>query len=778
MNWNRFCRALGASLLLGACVMSARGADAPEPAQTETNAGTTLSEVTVNASAPADPGVPPVKERYDLPQTTASIASDVMEERINVVDTEDAVKYMPSLFVRKRNFGDTQPTLATRTWGVNSSARSLVYGDDVLLSALVANNNTMGAPRWGMVSPDQIERVDFLYGPFAAQYPGNSMGGVLLITTKMPDKPTLDMSQTEAFQDFSLYGTKGTYQTDQSNVVFGDKNGPVSWLVSENFQNSYSQPLTFITSATIPAGTTGAYAAQNKLGAAANVLGAGGLLHTQMNDISGKAQWDVSPEVKATYQIDFWNNDAQSTAQSYLHTAAGTPTFGGASGFAGSNYTLDQSHLANSISLKTDTKDTFDWEVVASNYYYLEDIQRNPFGVTGGSFTPYGTITRMDGTEWSNGDVKGIYRPDFFDGTHEVSFGVHADQYSLDNPVYGTSSWNTGSDSGNALYTSSEGSTMTQALWAQDAWSFAPKLKLTYGGRLEFWEASNGYNFSSRQNTLGVVTSSTAQNQPGIEDVRFSPKVSLDWTPSDEWELTSSFGQGYRFPTVTELYQIVSTGTTFATPNPNLKPENVLSEEVSLQRKFKDGSVRLSFFNENVFDALISQTGYLPGAGQTPYTYTSNVDSIRNTGVELAVQKDNVVKGVDVFGSVTYVDSEILSDPSFASSTGTTAAGKRVPYVPDWRATVGVTYHPVKRLALTSALRYSGRQYSTLDNTDNTENVFGAFDSFFVVDVRAEYKITDQLSAAFGIDNLNNDKYYLYHPFPQRTYSAQVKLAF
>jgi iron complex outermembrane receptor protein len=31
---------------------------------------------------------------------------------------------------------------------------------------------------------------------------------------------------------------------------------------------------------------------------------------------------------------------------------------------------------------------------------------------------------------------------------------------------------------------------------------------------------------------------------------------------------------------------------------------------------------------------------------------------------------------------------------------------------------------------------------------------------------------------ALGIDNLNNEKYFLYHPFPQRTWVADVKFTF
>ncbi|MGH6739517.1 MAG: hypothetical protein ACREDY_10905 [Bradyrhizobium sp.] len=79
-------------------------------------------------------GPPAAVTRYQLPQESFSINAKRIEETINLKDPEDAVKYMPSLFVRKRNDGDNQAVLATRTWGLNSSARSLIYYDDLLIS--------------------------------------------------------------------------------------------------------------------------------------------------------------------------------------------------------------------------------------------------------------------------------------------------------------------------------------------------------------------------------------------------------------------------------------------------------------------------------------------------------------------------------------------------------------------------------------------------------------------------------------------------------------------
>jgi iron complex outermembrane receptor protein len=37
------------------------------------------------------------------------------------------------------------------------------------------------------------------------------------------------------------------------------------------------------------------------------------------------------------------------------------------------------------------------------------------------------------------------------------------------------------------------------------------------------------------------------------------------------------------------------------------------------------------------------------------------------------------------------------------------------------------------------------------------------------------YRIDRQWAAAFGIDNLNNYKYWNFHPYPQRTWVAELK---
>ena len=715
------------------------------------------------------PPVSPTIRKFALPNTVVSIDRRKIENTVNIVDTEDAVKYMPSLLLRKRNFGDTQAVLATRTWGVNSSARTLVYADDILLTALIGNNNTIGAPRWGLVSPEEIKGVDMLYGPFSAAYPGNSIGGVMLITTRMPEKFEATLKQTNAVQNFGWYNTWDSYTTSNSAGTLGGKVGNLSFFLAANREESFSQPLGFVTNgAAFAGGTQGTIKEVNKSGVTTNVVGASGLLHTIMDNYKFKWAVDINDWLKFSHTIGYWQNNAYSTVQSYLWQNNGTQTFGGINGFAAGNYKLTEQNLANAVALKSDTRGTWDFEVVGTYYTYLTSTQRGPSGVGSGlQFSTAGTNARMDGTGWWTADAKGIWRPDGIHGRHEVSFGVHGDQYTLSNPTFNMPNWLSSPDNGNGtVSTYGGGKTETWGLWAQDKWNFAPGWTATLGGRIDTWRAYDGFNISG----------ATATTQPPVTAGNFSPKASLAWQIDPEWSTRFNYGQAVRYPTVTELYQIVSTGLVNAVPNPNLLPETAQSFEWSIERKDNDTSARFTLFEEDTANALIQQTSTING---TPTNNTQNVGLVRNRGFEFAgAVRDVGLKGFELSGSVTYVDSKIISNPNFRSTFGSYSEGMWAPYVPQWRGTVVANYRPDDKWSFTAAARVQGWMYSTLDNSDYVHNVYGSFDPFMVVDLKARYQFMERAAFEVGVDNVGNYQYFLFHPFPQRTFLASLKATF
>ncbi len=173
-------------------------------------------------------------------------------------------------------------------------------------------------------------------------------------------------------------------------------------------------------------------------------------------------------------------------------------------------------------------------------------------------------------------------------------------------------------------------------------------------------------------------------------------------------------------------------------------------------------------------DALVSQTAPLVPSSTTLFNYVQNIDRIESRGVEiLAEQNDALIHGLSLSGSVTYLDSEIKRDSAFRA-----AEGKQQPQVPRWRATAVATYRPDDKWAFTLAGRYSDRVYATIDNSDPITHTFQGFDDFLVFDVRAALALNAHWSAALGIENIGAADYYLFHPFPQRTATAELKYRF
>jgi len=184
--------------------------------------------------------------------------------------------------------------------------------------------------------------------------------------------------------------------------------------------------------------------------------------------------------------------------------------------------------------------------------------------------------------------------------------------------------------------------------------------------------------------------------------------------------------------------------------------------------------LRLTFFTEDTHDSLYSQTTFDPAANKN-ISRVQNVARIQTHGLEVAFNATDVLKrGLDFNGSVTYADSVIKENEGFVAAPGDTI-GKRQPNIPKWRATALASYRFDNQWTASLGARYSGPQYRTLNNADVNGYTYQGVSKYFTTDVRVRYQIDRQWSVAFGIDNLNNYKYWNFHPYPQRSYSAELK---
>ena len=707
-----------------------------------------------------------------FPATVETYDKKQIEESVNAATPAQTLKYLPSIQVRERSIGDRNGIISSRTIGSISSAQSMLYADGVLLSNLLGNSFSY-PPRWGMVNPEEIQRISMMYGPFSSLYAGNSMGGVINIETRMPERLEAHAGVQSFIQNFKLYGTDQTKIGNREFFSIGNKVNDFSFWASMNRLENTAQPLDFSVNDSIGVGTaedtiTGAYRDKGIKNQDRIIFGATAIDTSIQTNGKFKGQYEFSNQSKLTYTIGLWDLDSRQNVQSYIKDTLGNSIYGGDVILGGKTYSVSRMnpaqaeafHVMQSIDFKSSDKGFFNWQMTLSDYDYSRDLSNRSALIDATNTNPYikktGQITDLSGTGWTVFDSRVTLRPK----DHTIDLGYHLDYYHLRQTVNASNDWMGSQKEG--LTSLSSGNTKTHAVYVQDKWQISPEWALTMGGRQENYEAYDGVN----QNTENLARYEDRSRNT------FSPKASLSFEPTPAWGFRAAFGKAYRFPTVTELFQQLTTSNNIiVTNNPNLKPEEIYSGEITAERRFANGLARASLFREDRYDALISQINVLPAAEDTSKSYVQNVDHVRIYGIELATEwKNAIIPKLDLVANATLTDSEILKNDAAPSYIN-----KKVPRIPRQLYKAVATYRVSEDFTMSLAARYSGRQFIELNNSDINPETYQGASRLLFVDAKANYKFKDRWTASLGVDNIFNDQAYVYHPLYKRTGYAQIK---
>ncbi|MGJ4748567.1 TonB-dependent receptor domain-containing protein, partial [Leptospira sp. SA-E8] len=264
-----------------------------------------------------------------------------------------------------------------------------------------------------------------------------------------------------------------------------------------------------------------------------------------------KLAYDISPTLRASYVLGLWQNEATNRPKTYLRDAAGNPVYSGVVNIDGRNYNISPTtfamsneqllHVMHGLSLKSNTRGVWDWEVAASLYDYVEDEKRSS-----GSALPAaascgpGTIADGSGSGWNTLALKGTWRPG---GAHVVDMGLQQDSgklgYEVRSITGAGSDWE--SDEGGALTSRIQGRSRLQSAWAQDAWRFAPRWMTVLGLRAEQWSVEDGEtDFSATSN----------KSFERRDEFHLSPKAALSHQWTSDTVLKASLGRAVRMPTL------------------------------------------------------------------------------------------------------------------------------------------------------------------------------------------------------------------------------------
>ena len=137
-------------------------------------------------------------------------------------------------------------------------------------------------------------------------------------------------------------------------------------------------------------------------------------------------------------------------------------------------------------------------------------------------------------------------------------------------------------------------------------------------------------------------------------------------------------------------------------------------------------------------------------------------------------RKDRYIVGMRLDGGEHFAGVRFAHRCPLDKNAFAAAVGKFIPGVPKLKANAMATYR-LDNWAFTIGARYSDRSFGTIDNSDPISQTYQGFAGYFVADARVRYTLNENWNISLGVDNLNNDKYFLFHPFPQRTVFAELK---
>jgi len=686
------------------------------------------------------------KSLENAPGDSHVVTKKEMENR-NIKSVDEALNMTPGVFNRRgKGLMDSLATITIR--GIPDAKRTLILRDGMPLNT--AYDSTI---KW-LGSVGDIERVEVVEGPFSSLYGGNAMGGVVNYITKMPEK-----SEFTAKSGYGSSWFRGTAMDDlfKSYMSYGNKIGDkFRFFVSYGFQSTNGFSPDWVTSSSCPSGTTGCGITTDNKGANKYVLGDKGDNRWWDDSILAKAGYDFSKGTKLLISYGRTRSEYNyDTSHTRLKNSAGVPVY----------LPNERSFLSGSGGIESNmysgSFETAIGDVKAKLNIGLNEIQKNWYTTPGS--TSATVISGGPGT--LNSTPSQNYYADLqftipLPLNNILTVGGAFKHGNADTKEHNLTNWKDEESKTDLTYKSG-GKDYTYSLFLQDEIGILKNLTAYIGVRGDLWYTSDGY--ADQVGSTGYPKNYDSRSASAV-----SPKFALVYKPFDATTLRASVGRSFRPPTVSELYRTWYSSSTVTTyeGNPDLKPETSTSWDISVEQKlWKGAKAKLTYF-ENYFDDMI----YRINLTSTTKKYT-NAASAETKGI--VAEAEQKIKWFRLFGNLTWLtESKITSMPSKPE-----IVGKKINYLPEQMYNVGVdfTYGPF--FANVNGI-YVSKLWSTDENTDVVNGVYTAYDAHFLLNAKISYTIMKTATLSFAVDNILDNRYYMYYAAPGRSWFGEVTVKF
>ena len=237
-----------------------------------------------------------------------------------------------------------------------------------------------------------------------------------------------------------------------------------------------------------------------------------------------------------------------------------------------------------------------------------------------------------------------------------------------------------------------------------------------------------------------IVTDGVPQTFPDQTLTIVSPRIAARWQFSRPVALRTSFYEGFRVPTLAELYRSFESPTFRGLSNPNLNAERLLGGDLGLDVRVWRLSGQLNGFYNRVKNFVGSEeVGFI----NDKFTVrAANVAEIHSRGFELMASLQ-ITDDLSFTTNYTFTDAKVVKGPL----KGNDVEGAPENAVGFWlyyRAPFGLTVNP--------RVRYVGKSFQDITNE-------AVQDAHWIFDIFGAFRVHKHVEIFVSGQNIFNEQY-------------------
>jgi outer membrane receptor protein involved in Fe transport len=292
------------------------------------------------------------------------------------------------------------------------------------------------------------------------------------------------------------------------------------------------------------------------------------------------------------------------------------------------------------------------------------------------------------------------------------------------------------------------GATQQAGLYGEGAWR-AGRWLVTGGARVDQWQSTNGHRIESAIASGAVTLNPVIANRSGTLP---TGRAGVRFDAGGGFYVRAAGYEGFRAPSLNELYRPFRVGNNITEANEALIPEKLIGGEAAVGNDQGAFTWSATVFANQLKDPITNVTlgqgpGTFPRAGTVPagglFIQRRNAGRINATGLEADARWRPAPK-LSLRLAGDYTDAKVDGESAAPQLTG-----KRPAQTPRLTVTGGGDWELLRDVTLSADVRYEGARFEDDQNTLTLRA--GA-----TVDTRVDWRITKDWGVYIAAENLTD----------------------